>query len=175
MHSKSCSFETERLWIGDWHSSDAIGNDPTALPQVVSALLTPTVTRALPEDWQGPFTSSRASNWIEERDREGSTLLVVERSGHSPAGLLILAEDGDDTTRRCVRLGYLIAESAWGRGLATELVEGFVQWCRDNDVALIIAGVEHDNLASQRVLEKCGFVPSADGDSTSELFYEFRF
>ena len=53
-----------------------------------------------------------------------------------------------------VRLGYLLAENAWGKGFASELIEGFVDWCRGQEAITSLAGgVEADNAASRRVLE----------------------
>ena len=95
-------------------------------------MLTEPVTRTLPTAWQGNYTVSRAREWIKERDKEGTTLLVVERSTKEPIGLVILIEvDSENANDGIeVRVGYLLAESAWGKGLATELVKGFVEWCR---------------------------------------------
>ena len=72
-----------------------------------------------------------------------------------------------------VRLGYLLAEQAWGRGLASELVGGFVCWYEANPaIRHLVAGVDQDNVASVRVLEKNGFVPSVRTDeSGTELTF----
>jgi len=98
-------------------------------------------------------------------------LLVVEKDGGTPIGLVFVHEDeqGGDVD---VRLGYLLAESAWGRGLATELVRGFVDVCRDRGARSIAGGVGKSNAASRRVLEKCGFVqaPDQSRSSSEDLF-----
>jgi ribosomal-protein-alanine N-acetyltransferase len=76
-----------------------------------------------------------------------------------------------------VRLGYVLAESAWGRGYGSELVEGFVRWCHDRvEVQKLIAGVAADNPASIRILEKSGFQRLADGADgrDAELTFEHR-
>ena len=56
-----------------------------------------------------------------------------------------------------LRLGYLVSESQWGRGFATELVRGVVNWVRVRGFRSIIAGVAKGNASSIRVLEKTGF------------------
>ena len=169
-----CRFNTERLLVREWHSCSAVSVADQALAQVVCVLLTPSVTQSLPERWQGEYTTERASQWIEERDGEGTTLLVLDRLSGTPIGLMILFENDDDPRGRIVRLGYLLAESAWGKGLASELVRGFVEWCRTVDIASIVSGVERDNVASQRVLEKNGFVLQQDKDDSADLFLELR-
>jgi ribosomal-protein-alanine N-acetyltransferase len=57
-----------------------------------------------------------------------------------------------------VRLGYLVSEASWGQGFASELVDGFIGWCRKHtSISSIAGGVAPDNPASKRVLEKNGF------------------
>ena len=60
-----------------------------------------------------------------------------------------------------VEIGYGIREEHQGRGYATEAVEAAVLWAlRDPRVSAVEAEAEESNLASIRVLEKCGFVPN---------------
>ena len=169
-----CRFKTEHLLVKEWHSRSADSVADQELALVVCKLLTQSVTQSLPERWQGEYSTERASQWIEERDNEGTTLLVLERSSGTPIGLMILFENNDDPRGRAVRLGYLLAESAWGMGLASELVRGFVEWCRTGDIASIVSGVARDNVASQRVLEKNGFVLQRDIDDSADLYLELR-
>ena len=60
-----------------------------------------------------------------------------------------------------VELGYGIAEEFRGLGYATEAVETILEWAFDQpDVQRVAAETAHENLASRRVLEKCGFRPT---------------
>lgn len=157
MTLEACELVTDRLDIVGWHAAASDGVD---LPTVVADLLTPAVTAALPDGWQGRFSTERARSWIAERDAEGITLLARARDGGDAVGLVILfesaAEDGSDGVD--VRLGYLLGESWWGRGIAGEILDAFVAWCRAaSPVRRIVAGVEDDNAASIRVLERAGF------------------
>ena len=172
MVCKTCNFVTSRLVVREGDSLPAHQWTPQELPDVVKAFLTSRVTRSLPEAWQGTYTVERARNWITERDREGATLLAVEQSSRMAVGLIILLEmDHEKEAGTEVRLGYVLAESAWGKGFASEMVQGFVEWCRKTDVALIVGGVDRDNVPSRRVLEKNGFVrvPGTEG-GTEQLF-----
>ena len=163
-------FETERLLAGEWHTIERDFDSNTELPLVVQSILTPSVTASLPVAWQGAYSSHRSREWIDERDQEGTTLLVIDRSSSAPIGLLILfAEEPGN-----FRIGYIFAESAWGKGFATELILGFVNWCRDSGIQTIIAGVSAENSASQRVLAKCGFSESPQRMDTAELLYELH-
>ena len=141
-------------------------------------MLTEPVTRSLPVAWQGGYTRERALAWIEERDKEGTTLLVVDKSTNEAVGLMILFEtDAEDAAEGIeVRLGYLLSEPAWGRGLASELIEGFVGWCRGQAaLSSLVGGVERDNPASRRVLEKNGFQLVEGEVSGAEQLFRLRF
>lgn len=159
----NCSFETERLIVDDWsrlltgHVAEELRN------RFVVSLLTAPVTRDLPAEWQGPYEIKRAASWFAERQSESTVLLIANRYDSSPLGLLIMSEDGPGKQGRDIRLGYLIVESAWGTGLATEVVAGVTEWCRaDGTIRSLIGGVDDRNTASARVLEKNGFVPDAN-------------
>lgn len=177
---KACAFETERLLVKEWHSLSASDWPQQDLAHVVMTTLTEPVTRSLPPSWQGSYSKERASQWIQERDdEEGATLLAIDKSTRQPIGLMILFESQSETDNGCidVRLGYLLAEAAWGKGFATELVTGFVSWCHNqSSIASIAGGVERDNLASIRVLEKTGFQLVTSGTETAqdELLYQLN-
>ena len=168
MICKSCSFQTPRLLVKEWHSLTPHDWTAPDLADVVAEILTENVTRSLPPGWQGAYTRSRAVQWIEERDAEGTTLIVVARATGSAVGLMILSEAAPtDSAGVEIRLGYLLSEAAWGRGLASELVRGFVDWCRGHQVASVVGGVARENVASRRVLEKNGFICDPSGQSGS--------
>jgi len=170
------SFETERLVVREWASFAPSEWQERSLPDVVVRVMTAKVTASLPEDWQGAFSRSRAVEWIQERDREGVTLMVVSRASRLALGFMILHlfEDGE-SERSTVRLGYLLSESSWGQGLGSELIAGFLKWARGAGVASVLGGVAADHLASQRVLEKNGFVvvESPESGPSGELLFEW--
>ena len=176
---KACAFETGRLLVKEWHSFSPSDWQEQELASVIVAILTEPVTHALPASWQGSYTEERANEWIIERDSEGATLLVIEKLSGRAIGLMILFEMQANVSRDMtdVRLGYLLSEDAWGKGFATELVSGFVNWCRGQSSIMSIAGgVERDNQASIRVLEKTGFqlVPNSVEMGQDELFYQLN-
>jgi RimJ/RimL family protein N-acetyltransferase len=55
-------------------------------------------------------------------------------------------------------IGYGLVPHSWGNGYATEAVNALIDFCRARpEVRSLAADTGHDNLASQRVLTKCGF------------------
>lgn len=60
-----------------------------------------------------------------------------------------------------LEIGYGINPKYEGKGLMTEAVSAIVRWASEQPgVLLIEAETEPDNIASQRVLEKAGFISS---------------
>lgn len=60
-------------------------------------------------------------------------------------------------------VGYWIGRPFWGRGLATEAVEGLVAWsARRWGKRALVSGHFADNPASGRVLQKAGFLPTGE-------------
>ena len=168
---------TDRLLVCEWHSICSDECNQEGLENIVINILTPKVTQSLPPQWQGTYSLERARNWIKERDEEGVTLIIVEKSNQNAKstqtaiGFVILFEDA---TGKNLRLGYLLAESVWGKGYASELIQGFVEWCKDNDISSITGGVEADNIASRRVLEKNGFICESDANEGAEQMFVLR-
>ena len=161
-------FSTERLLVNEWHSFSQDEWPQQDLDNVIQEILTERVTQNLPPSWQGSYTLARAHQWIIERDKEGITLLAVDKASKQVIGMMILFESEVSGN---LRLGYMLNESAWGKGFASELVSGFVNWCRRNDIHSITGGVERSNIASRRVLEKCGFLPEPKTHEKDEQLF----
>lgn len=166
-----CNFETNRLLGNQWSCQHATSDQAEELAIALAAMLTERVTRPLPQTWHGPYTRERARQWLDERASEGIVVPVLERSTGRLVGLVVAT----DVHEREVRLGYIVAEDMWGRGCASEIVDGFVGWCRGEDaISSIAAGVGKDNPASIRVLEKNGFVLVENEGEAVEGQYFYR-
>lgn len=173
--AENCAFQTERLLVANWRSVLTVQWPSGDLVTAVIGILTPSVTASLPPGWQGEYTPERAKQWIAERETESTVLSVVERSSQQVVGLMLLGDEALEGGSTEIHLGYMLAESLWDKGFASEVVAGFVEWCRQQPgVAVIAAGVETTNIASQRVLEKCGFVRVGDDRAEGEQLYRIE-
>ena len=176
MISKSCSFETDRLDVSEWHLISSNETWQENLAQVLATMLTEPVMRHLPTAFHGDYTVARARQWIRERDKEGTMLIAIEKTSQDPVGLIFFVKmDSEETTESFeVRLGYLLSETVWGRGLATEMVRGFVGWCRTQaPISTLVGGVDVDHPASMRVLEKNRFQSveaEGEGDQGQRIY-----
>ena len=88
---------------------------------------------------------------------------IIECKDGSHVGDLSFKGFNDDGS---VEIGYGIDEAHQGQGYATEAVNAAVMWAlQQPGITCVEAETEPNNKASQRVLEKCGFVPlGIDGE-----------
>ncbi len=150
-------YDTTRLHLRDWHRFRDTPKARATLEQALDGLLTPAVLRHLPPAVQRratePETGNDMANWIAERDRNGVAVSCI-RAEDRLIGLLFLFGEAAQT----LHFGYLLGETAWGKGYATECVNGLLTHLRRTRVSgTLLAGVDMDNPASARVLEKTGF------------------
>ena len=103
-----------------------------------------------------PFSLRDAEAFLAApRDPILHALLIFERTGGEPQ--LVGACGLGRRPSGSVELGYWIARSHWGRGLATEAGRQLVEIARTLGLARLEASHFLDNPASGRVLEKLGF------------------
>jgi len=101
------------------------------------------------------------SHWAKIRDDETTTLKTVVCQG-AVAGNVVLWEVSGES-----RIGYWFGREYWGQGIAAEALSQFLRQVRTRP---LYAHVAKKNLASIRVLQKCGFTMSgeaafSDGDN----------
>ena len=168
-------YTTKRLIVKDWHSFEPKELHQPDLVNIVEEILVPEVTKRFPVMWRGNYDKKRAKAWIYERDCESKTLLAVEKETKKALGYISFFREGDRSRGTYLRLGYLVSKVMWNNGLATELVEGFIHWCKENNISTVLARVDPDNTASIRVLEKNNFLTqTTDANGISLLFtYDF--
>lgn len=172
-----CSFETERLLIKSWKSRVVDSLSEKNFAEEVVSILTEVVTKSLPDGWQGIDNANKAINWVRNRAEESAFLTVQILSTLEVVGFLFLYESKSSDNSIDLRLGYLLSESVWGKGLGSELIKGLVECCeKHNDIKSITGGVEIENIGSIRVLEKNGFVTIQSNDHHGNvIFLERKF
>ena len=103
-----------------------------------------------------------------ERFTDGINDLLAEQEAGVCAFYVLVGDDGSalgrfnlyDIAGGTANLGYRVAQNVAGRGVATANVR---EMCRlaaqDLGLRTLRAETNHENVASQKVLEKAGFVP----------------
>lgn len=168
-------FTTKRLIVKGWHSFEPKELDQPDLVTIVEKILVPDVTKTFPVMWQGDYDKKRTKAWIQELDSDSKALLAVEKDTNKPIGIINFFRVGDRSKGNYFRLGYLLSKVMWDNGFATELVEGFIHWCKENEISTVLAGVDPDNIASIRVLEKNNFSTEARDGNGRDLLYAYDF
>lgn len=65
---------------------------------------------------------------------------------------LIKDDDGND------EIGYRFIERYWGKGYATNLCKGLINYCKSIGIKKLIGCVVDENIASAKILQRCNFV-----------------
>ncbi len=117
-------------------------------------------------------------SWIKRGGNGGIGIWCIadRRTGEKlgDSYLLPLPIDNDDTDFELVvmgempdaeiEIGYFLKRSAWGRGYATEACERLLRFAfQEVSLNEVVASFDAENVASIRVLEKCGLL---DGGRT---------
>jgi len=104
-----------------------------------------------------PYGVDDAKAWIESLAEEGGgwTFAVTAKAeGGALIGACGYGRRHDDEPE----IGYWIGEPYWGRGYATEAVRAVIDHLFSvTELDALSAGCRVTNLASRRVIEKCGF------------------
>ena len=103
-----------------------------------------------------------------DRFTDRFSALLAEQEAGACAFYVLLAEDGAvlgrfnlvDIENHGADLGYRVAQQVTGRGVATATVQELCQLAAArHGLHTLRAATSHDNVASQKVLTKAGFVP----------------
>ena len=111
------------------------------------------------------------AHWRRIRASEETVIRVIDVDGEVAGHVASWPSEG----RRYV--GYWLARESWGRGLATAALAEYLGEVRERPLHALVST---DNVASIRVLEKCGFVAIGPADDkladegVPGLLYELR-
>ena len=97
---------------------------------------------------------------------------LAEQDAGTNAFYVLTDEDGallgrfnlNDVKDASARVGYRVRQRAAGRGVATAAVSELCMIAARLGLATLTAATSHENIASQRVLIKVGFVPDGPAD-----------
>ena len=98
------------------------------------------------------LTDQNIDQWIDARDAESDIYLIRETGTDAIIGLMLLTTPFNND----IHLGYLLGQSAWGQGYASELLAGLMLHVPKTAFRLL-GGVGRENPASAHVLRKTDF------------------
>jgi [ribosomal protein S5]-alanine N-acetyltransferase len=146
-------YETQRLRVFELTRDRIKANHSQLLARVIE-LLSPAVVENLPPSFHDVNTLSAAQLWLDKMLDEGELLALHHYDTNSISGFLFVHVEQSSEAQ----IGYLLGESYWGQGLATELLSGFIELCIKTQAwSKLIGGVDVSNKASSHLLSKLGF------------------
>lgn len=157
-----------------WTSAD--------LPSLVRHANNSKIARFMTDGFPHPYAEENGQAFIAFATRDNPVhIFAIDVNGEAVGGIGI--HPLSDIYRRNAELGYWLGEAYWGQGIITEAIGriaeiGFTEFGLDR----IFARPFGSNAASQRVLEKAGFVLEARFEKTivkheayeDELVYALR-
>ncbi len=163
-------FQTDRLSVRRWIETD--------LTKILEIYGDPDIVR-----WVGdgtPLTPGQAEKWLvvtrnnyEKRGYGMFTLL--DRASREVLGFGGLVHP-DNSVQAEVK--YAFRKESWGQGLATEFVQGILSYAEEKlKLHEVVATTSPENLASKKVLLKCGFIQEKNllhEDGTISSFFSRR-
>lgn len=168
-----CSFRTDRLTVSGWYNN---GLSDIERAEIVIDHITPESTKWLPQHWQHIRSVAETMVWIDELEQSGATVLVAEDISTAKVVGMLMAAELEDSITGPVHIGYLVSPSHQGRGYATEIVIGFLDWAQsETRINSVLAGADRSHNASRAVLKKAGFkLLSESRPGKNDVSYEFR-
>lgn len=161
------SFKTPRLNVVEIEDVASLAEHSSLLEQV-PLILTPSVVENLPSYFHGVVSSELAEAWLRRMLSDSRLLLVKSEKSEMIGFLFAYVEKGS-----CAHIGYLLAEEHWGKGLAGELLKGFITTVSETEQwQKLVGGVGRSNVASSNILKKLGFVEKAENEN-GVIYYEY--
>ena len=157
--------ETERLRLRPLEESDLdlgleILTDPEVMRYVGHALDAERVKKDMPVVVQRAAEGA-VGIWCvtlkETGEKLGTGILLPLPIEEEDTDYSLVVNDDLDGTE--IEVGYLLKPAAWGRGYATEICRRLLRFAfEETDLGEVVATFDPENIASRRVLLKCGMI-----------------
>ncbi|MGV8837462.1 GNAT family N-acetyltransferase [Cellvibrio sp.] len=102
-----------------------------------------------------PYTNEAAHWWVNTGSKIGVVYAIIHNGIFVGS---IGAIPGEFEKQKTAEIGYWVARSYWGKGIASEALQKFTDFLFENtDFIRLNASVFEGNLGSAKVLQKCGY------------------
>ena len=152
------------------------------LPKLVKFADNKNIARYLTNQFPHPYTEASGRAFIEMAIKDRPIhIFAIDIDGTAVGGIGLHLQN--DIYCKNAELGYWLAEPYWSKGIITKAVKQMIEFgFTTYDITRIFARPFGTNLASQRVLEKSGFILEArlsktlfkNGEYEDELIYAVR-
>jgi RimJ/RimL family protein N-acetyltransferase len=130
-------------------------------PRLAELANNPKISINLRDAFPSPYTLANAQNFIAMCSAyQPAQVFAIEYNDEYVGNIGLHPEK--DVYRKSAEIGYFLGEPYWNKGIMTEAVKQMVKYGFENlGIVRIHTGIFEYNIASQRVLEKCGFKKEA--------------
>lgn len=152
------------------------------LPSLVRYADNPDIAKNMTDGFPHPYTEEAGKRFIEMATKDNPVhIFAIDVNGEAVGGIGIHPQQ--DIMRKNAELGYWLAEPFWGNGILSEAIPQILDFAfKTYDITRVLARPFGSNKASQRVLEKAGFILEArlkevifkNGVFQDELIYGYR-
>jgi RimJ/RimL family protein N-acetyltransferase len=153
--------------------------DDTDLDSLVKHANNLNVAKFLTNQFPHPYTQADGRKYFASISTDNPTkIFAIEVDGEAAGSIGIFPQS--DIHEKNAELGYWLSEAYWGKGIMPRTILEMVNYGFETfDITRIFARPFSCNLASQRVLEKAGFVREAtlkralfkNGEYFDEIIY----
>ena len=157
-----------------WHIND--------LDSLVENANNPNIAKFMTNGFPHPYTPENGKAFIAMATKDELIhIFAIDVNGKAVGGIGIHPQS--DIMCKNAELGYWLGENYWGKGIVTKAIKQITEFAfKTYDINRIYARPFRNNLASQHVLEKCGFKLEAtieknifkNGEYLDELIYAVR-
>ena len=99
-------------------------------------------------------TKQTINRWLQEEDNPQTIRFIITIKGNDePIGSIDVVGYQDDAPE----IGYCLSRKHWNKGYMSEACKAFMNHLFERGFKRIIIAAALDNIASNRVIEKCGF------------------
>jgi len=140
------------------------------------------IAKFMTDGFPHPYSIENGKAFIEFATKDNPIhIFAIDINGEAVGGIGIHPQG--DIYRKNAELGYWLSEMYWGRGIITKAIPEMIDFAfKTYDIQRVFARPFGNNPASQRVLEKSGFILEAklegtlfkNGEVLDELIYAIR-
>lgn len=162
------------ITLRPWHINDA--------DELANIANNKNIAQFMADVFPNPYSVENAKTFIAFATlNPNSKIFAIEMNG-KPIGSIGLHLQ-TDILRKNAEIGYWLGEAYWGKGIIAKAIPQIIDYGYKNmDIVRIFARIFGTNIASQKVVEKCGFILEGkyektifkNGEYLDELIYAIR-
>lgn len=152
------------------------------LESLVQHANNPKIAKFMTDGFPHPYTKEKGISFIEMATKDSPIhIFAIDMDGKAVGGIGIHPQQ--DIMKKNAELGYWLGEEYWGKGIVSGAIKQVIDFAFTTyDINRVFARPFGTNVASQKVLEKCGFKLEArlekvifkNGEYLDELIYAIR-